>query len=323
MKKILILALALMCSCAQAKIQELPSYAGLDLTQITPETLVVFDIDNTLIRQNQMIGTHQWGDYMAARAVRRGVSVDEARQMQHQAFAEVQPSVAVVPVEESVRNVLNLLSQKSVAHFALTARAAVLKDVTRAQLKILNHSFAQSFPEQKDPAVLADYLNDGIIFSGATPKGELLKKIIDNSKTKFTKIIFIDDKLYNLESVEKSFEQSNIILESYRYGAADSVVNAFNPQVADIEYSIFKDQHQLISDQEALSLVGSPQRMVNTAFDFLLMKQGPLATPQDGCEEVQELLFRCRYMHDHVQPMSVDYEVKRDEFTQGYYFGSW
>jgi FMN phosphatase YigB (HAD superfamily) len=323
MKKILVLFFVLLSACAQAKIQELSSYANLNLSELTPETLVVFDIDNTLIRQNHMIGTHQWGDYISERAVRSGVPLDQAKQIQYKAFAEVQPSVQVVPVEEGVRSILAILNQKNVTHFALTARSAVLKDVTKKQLQILNHSFADSFPKQKDPELLKEYLDQGIIFSGSTPKGELLKQIIENSDIKFTKIIFIDDKLYNLESVEKSFEHSNIILQSYRYGAADTFVNSFNPQVADIEYSIFKEQHEIISDEEATSLVGHPQSIVDTNFEVFLTRQGPVMKSNGGCEEVKNLLFLCHYLYDNEMPFSFELELKQDAHTQGYFFGKW
>ncbi len=323
MKKILVLFFVLFSSLAEAKIQELPNLAGLNFSQIGPDTLVVFDIDNTLIRQNHMIGTHQWGDYISERAVRSGIAADEAKQIQYRAFAEVQPYANVVPVEEGIKSILSSLSQRNIKHFALTARAAQLKEITKTQIKILNHSFAESFPAQKDQKVLQEYLDDGIIFSGSTPKGELLKKIIENSTTEITHIIFIDDKLYNLESVEKSFAESNIILESYRYGAADVVVNSFNPQVADIEYSIFKDQRQIISDEEAAQLVGQPRKIVDTSFDLYLSNQGPQVQPNGGCEEIKTLFFRCQYLYDNEWPGSLEYEVKADAFTQGYFFGKW
>ena len=323
MKKILVLFFVLIANLAEAKIQELPNLAGLNFSQLSPDTLVVFDIDNTLIRQNHMIGTHQWGDYISERAVRSGVATDEAKQIQYRAFAEVQPYAQVVPVEEGVKNILSSLSQKNIKHFALTARAAQLKDITKTQIKILNHSFAESFPAQKDQNILEGYLDDGIIFSGSTPKGELLKKIIENSTTQITHIIFIDDKLYNLESVEKSFAESNIILESYRYGAADAVVNTFNPQVADIEYSIFKDQRQIIADEEAAQLVGQPQKIVDTSFDLYLSNPGPQVQPNGGCEEIKTLFFRCQYLYDNEWLGSLEYEVKADAFTQSYFFRKW
>lgn len=236
---------------AQAEIIELKSYKELNLKQMDQKTLVVFDIDNTLLRQNSMIGTHQWGDYIAERAVKFGVDAKAARESQHKAFAEVQPFVTVVPVENEILDILAQLSKEGVANFALTARNPKLQQVTLKQLQVLKHDFASSFPKLKRSGFLKGHLKGGVIFSGATPKGELLKKIIDNSEQKFARIIFIDDKAYNLESVEKSFAQSAIELKSYRYGAADSFLKNFDSAIADTVYGVFKINGILISDETA------------------------------------------------------------------------
>lgn len=252
MKRILFAVLFVFVSAfAQAEIVELKSYKDLDVKQIDAKTLVVFDIDNTLLRQNSMIGTHQWGDFLAERAIRAGIDPKVAKESQFKAFTEVQPVVPVVPVENEVIDVLAQLTQEGVSHFALTARNPQLQSITLKQLKILKHDFAKSFPKLKKIGMLKKHLKGGVIFSGATPKGELLKKIVDNAERKFTRIIFVDDKAYNLESVEKSLAQSSIELKSYRYGAADPFLKSFDPVIADTIYTVFKVNGVLISDEAA------------------------------------------------------------------------
>lgn len=235
----------------QAEIVELKSYKDLNWKEIDAKTLVVFDIDNTLFRQNSMIGTHQWGDFLAERAIRAGIDAKIAKESQHKAFSEVQSAVNVVPVENEILEVLSELSKNKISHFALTARNPKLQDITLKQLQILKHDFSENFPKLTQSGLMKDRLKDGVIFSGTTPKGELLKKIIDKSVHKFSRVIFFDDKAYNLESVEKSFAQSSIQLKGYRYGAADAFVKNFDPAVADTVYSVFKINGVLISDEAA------------------------------------------------------------------------
>ncbi len=252
MKRILFtLLLILFTATAPAEIIELKSYKDLNLKDISPETLVVFDIDNTLLRQNSMIGTHQWGDFLAERAVRAGIDSKIAKESQYKAFAELQPAVTVVPVESEILEILATLSKNKISHFALTARNSKLQDITIKQLQILGHDFAASFPKLRKADLMKNHLKGGVIFSGSTPKGELLKKIIDNGQKKFTRVIFIDDKAYNLESVEKSFTGSSIELKSYRYAAADPFLKNFDPAVADVVYSIFKINGVLVTDEAA------------------------------------------------------------------------
>lgn len=257
MKRILLFVLLLVLgSTSFAEIIELKSFKDLNLSQVDQKTLVVFDIDNTLVRQNSMIGTHQWGDYLAERAVRFGVEEKTAKDSQHKAFADVQPFVNVVPVEIEILEMLEQLSKRGISNFALTARSSVLQSVTLRQLQVLKHNFSKSFPMIKNTELLKNYLKDGVIFSGSTPKGELLKLIIENSEQKFTRIIFVDDKAYNLDSVEKSFAQSSIELKSYRYGAADIFIKNFEAVIADTIYGVLKVNGILISDDEARAFIG-------------------------------------------------------------------
>ena len=325
MKKILILLLIGLQFSLQAfgAIQELKSYVDLNTADWNSETLVVFDIDNTILRQNQMIGTHQWGDYLFERARRRGVVEEAAREIQYQAFAEVQPHLNVVPVEDQIFQILENLETRGISHFALTARSASLKSITHKQLQVVRHDFDKNFPPQKDKSLLDGVLEKGVIFATGTPKGELLKKIIENSKIRPKKIVFIDDRLYNLESVEKSFAQGNIILESYRYAAADPIVARFDSQLADIEYSFFKDSNLFLSDAEAKALVDAPDAMAELRFEQFLTEQGPLSERAGVCHVVTELIYRCPYLFDDEVLSSIDFEFKRDEWTQGLYFGRW
>jgi FMN phosphatase YigB (HAD superfamily) len=312
---------------ALAAITELKSYNDLDLSQIDSNTLVIFDIDNTLIRQDSMVGTHQWGDYIRDRAIAKGIPVDDAKAYQYKAFAELQPYLNVVPVENKVMQILNFLSKNKVPHFALTARSGTLKKITSKQIRILNHDFLRSFPLQKDDQLLHEHLYQGIIFSGDVPKGELLNTIIENSITPPKKIIFIDDKKYNLDSVESSLANSPIILESRRYGAADSELASFNPVIADLIYSFFKEFHVVLPVDEAIDLHGDLTSIVDLRFDYYLQEQGPLVKAIDGCKLMAKnvttnYLYTCNYLYDG-SPASIDFEFTQENKSKSIYFGKW
>ncbi len=275
MKKVLTMILLLTIN-ATAAMSELASYNDLDLSLIDQDTLVVFDIDNTLIRQNSLIGTHQWGDHMRSRAIENGISAEKAAEIQHAAFQSVQPYVQVVKVEEDVDAILKHLQKNHISHFALTARAPVLKEVTFKQLESVNLFFNKSFPEQNNLSLIRDYFYKGLIFSGSTPKGEILKTILQNSVYKYKKIIFIDDRKYNLDSIESSLKDEPVVLLTYRYGAADNFVQSFNPELADLIYSFFLETKTLMSDSTAAVIQNSLDQIANLRFEFFLSQSGPL-----------------------------------------------
>lgn len=323
MKKIVLFCLMIGLN-AQAAISELASYKDLDLSQIDKDTLVIFDIDNTLIRQNSMVGTHQWGDYIRDRGVRRGMDVKAASELQHKLFADLQSKVTVLPTENEVTVILKQLSERNIPHFALTARAPIIKDVTISQLQILGHDFSTSFPEQKDISQLDSFLKQGIIFSGSTPKGELLKLIIENSVRKPTHVIFIDDRSYNLESVEASLKDYPVKLNSYRYGGADASVKNFDPIEADLIYSFYVEAHELIDSDEAKSLIGSPNQIAELRHKLYLAKIGPLAQDvSDSCAlDLDKQKSTCDYLFDKT-PARIEYDYFFDNFSHSIYFGDW
>lgn len=312
-------SILLITNLAHAEVKELASLNDLDRSALKG-ALVVMDIDNTLIRQNQMIGTHQWGDDMREIAIKRGMPEKEAREYQHRLFSEIQPLTRVLPVESSTKEFLDFLDTEQIPNFALTARPKYMTQATLRQIKTLNHDFAKSFPEQNDPHLMDAFLKNGVIFSGDKPKGELLLEIINNSKVRPTKIVFIDDKQYNVDSIEKSLAGSGIVLESYRYGAADPIVAAYDPKVADVEYSFFKEFNHLLTDQEAEDIMGDIHEFLDLRFQMYLAKQGPLAKNQGDCREVKEdLSYVCDYNYDNIQS-SITFDFNKDP-ERGISFG--
>ena len=185
----------------------------------------------------------------------------------------------------------------------------------------MKHNFSKSFPVQNDITKIEKHLHEGIIFSGDVPKGELLKTIVENSPNEFDHIVFVDDKLYNLESIEKSFTNSPIKLESFRYGAADVFVNSFNPVVADLQYSFIQESNQLVVESELASR-SSVLDLAGLRFDFFLNAKGPLVKATNECVQVEELSVTCSYLYDGTNA-SVQFKFSTDVHTGGLFFGSW
>jgi FMN phosphatase YigB (HAD superfamily) len=223
---------------AEARIQELASYK--DFPQnVSSDTWVIFDLDNTTMRQDSIIGTHQWGDHIREEEISQGRDPKVAKQIQLDKFSILQPYLNVVPVENEIRALVPRLQKQAMSVFALTARPMGIAGVTYDQVRSIGVSFDKSFPAQNDPRLLTAHRFHGLLFSGEVPKGELLKKVMDNSPSKPKRIIFVDDREYNLDSIEASFKDSGIDLLSLRYGAADPLVKGFNAEEAAKEWEKF------------------------------------------------------------------------------------
>lgn len=256
------LATALAPFAASAEILELKSYRNPEVaaelkalaTESVGRTWVIFDIDNTLLYPDSMIGSHQWGDYMRDQTQSLGVPRAEAEEVQHFAFNSIQGHAPMKVTEAEVFSVISELTRLRVPTFALTARREIIAPVTLSQVQTAGFKFDTTFPKlaQTDPSV-----HEGLVFSGTTPKGILLKQLISESVVKPTRIVFFDDKRYNLESVEKEMDQAGIEFVGYRYGAMDETVAGFRGDLANVEWVEFKRTGRLLSDREAQKLIFS------------------------------------------------------------------
>lgn len=65
------------------------------------------------------------------------------------------------------------------------------------------------------------------------------------------KVIMIDDKLYNLKSLEKSLP-GKIDYLGFRYAAADPWVEAFDSKIAEVQSRYFRG---ILSDEDAAQLL--------------------------------------------------------------------
>lgn len=254
--KSLLTALLLFCSLAHAEIRDIRSFtdAGVasEIAASPDTTWVIFDIDNTLLHPTTMMGSHQWGDYMRDTYLALGASKEVATKFQLKAFGAVQDVTPTAITEDAVFRLLETFKARQIPVFALTARPDVIVPITLKQISKLGFNFEPTFPAltAKDASV-----HRGVVFSGETPKGILLKRLISEAKVKPTKILFFDDKRYNLESVEGELASVGVQLVGFRYGYLDSEVAGFKPDIANIEWLHFRRTKRGLSDRAAQEML--------------------------------------------------------------------
>jgi ribulose-5-phosphate 4-epimerase/fuculose-1-phosphate aldolase len=98
------------------------------------------------------------------------------------------------------------------------------------------------------PAVYAH----GVIYCGENPKDAVLIAFFEKSCFTPHRVVFIDDRLEQLQAVERALEERKIAFVGLRFSGADARVKAFNSEVADLQWSQLP---QIVSDQEALLIL--------------------------------------------------------------------
>lgn len=319
--KILLWILLAMSSMAHGRIQELQSLRDLPVVGAR-DTWVIFDVDNTILRPTSSIGSHQWADLMRDEEIKKGIDPVVAGQRQHQYFSEVQGFVQVKLVEDDFLDVFADLRKSGVSIMALTARGDNLIATTLQQLIKVKVSFVESFPAQKDSSVIQSYVRDGVIFAGGKSKGEVLSQIIGNSLHPPRRVIFVDDKRYNLEAVEKAFQNSTVEILGLRYGAADPFLNV-DKSLADLQYDFFLFHHVVLPDEKIRSLQKNLGAIVEARFS---LDEGESLSPVGNCQEIglsvkrsyKDHYFICRKIGASPVP-SKSYKI-RDYVGVGRYF---
>lgn len=217
------------------------------------KVLIVCDIDNTLLRATQHLGSVAWGDSMIEELVSKGVSKEEAEEIESILWRTVQPFVKVQAVDPESSFILESLQDRGFLILGLTARCPNEAEYTMQQLRSIGINLGQlkqpfTFESLSQEGHKPLY-SQGILFG--TPfnkKSQILFKFLEENKLHPECIIFIDDKLSHLEDLSKECKGRNISFTGIRFSGADDVVKAFKPQIADIQWTLFPT---LISDKQA------------------------------------------------------------------------
>jgi hypothetical protein len=211
--------------------------------------LIIFDIDNTIATTPTDFGSDQWFYAMKNRLMKTGTSEQDALNIMIPLFIQIQHDTWLVPVEKNTISVINSLQDKGVSVIALTARSLELAHRTLEQLQHMGIFFTRTDPYEC-PITYGNtkpglYI-DGIIFSGNYDKGEMLVHWFKQSNYRPIKVIFIDDKLKNLHSVEKALHDRNYPFIGIRYGYSDDRVHNFSLESIAEEQTQFFNTHPIV-----------------------------------------------------------------------------
>lgn len=237
------------------------------LAGVDTSTLVVFDIDNTLLEPLTMVGSDQWFDYFFDRVMKENhLTEDQTDAVVEKIWNQVQALITVHAVEPTTPALIKGLKDRQVKVMALTARTLDSQDRTIIQLGQVGITFAKSVTEVEHLILPAGggvktetLFHKGVLFANGNDKGKVLLAFLAQIGVKPARIVFIDDKKKNVDKVDRALTDAKIPNVEFRYGAADPHVKAFKGDVADIEY--FYLQHVLTDDEaQALKAQGKEPR---------------------------------------------------------------
>lgn len=226
-----------------------------EITQhIGSDTLVIFDIDDTLLIPAQTLGCDAW---FVTRLNYNKQFIQDFNVAKDKTLAEwqaIRHITDVIIVEEGSDAIIKELQANNIPIIGLTTQELVLCKRTEVQLKSLNIDLSMTAPSKQDHYFVNKnsgvLYRQGIIFTSGSSKGEALVKYFEATNYYPKNIVFVDDKKSHLNDVEKNIAGKNIHFTGLRYGYGDERVANYNQQIADIQWAYSTFNH-ILSDEEA------------------------------------------------------------------------
>ena len=223
-------------------------------------TLYLLDIDDTLIDFPYMLGSCGWRKYIKALGRKSGQTHWHDQFSYH--LAKNYPPVTVEALTlDWINDVQN--HGHIVVGFTRRERAVwyntPMEGVDVMTVAQLNH-VGISFEKERIEGLFPQFQNEphyyeGVFFSDCSLKGDFLRQLLSKMPLIPDQIIFVDDMFKHVESVDKVLNELQINHKCYWYTACKQKEMRFDPLIADTELYYYLIEQEIISDEEASTLL--------------------------------------------------------------------
>lgn len=253
----LLLLLLFVSSSLFAKVIEIKRMDEI-MEAITLDTLVVFDLDNTIMESSQTLGSDQWFDHRVGQLKKIGFSTEDALKSAAKDWQSINAVGYVQLVERETPSIIAEIQDLGIPTLGLTARQASFADHSLRQLRQLEVPLHRR-TVSKDTITLPGHdvalFKRGLLSVGGNNKGTMLLSFLKRIGYTPRRIVFVDDKQKNVENVDEALTGNYVASFAFRYGAADWKVKNFNARLADFQFDYFKRTGTVLSDAKAKALM--------------------------------------------------------------------
>ena len=200
----------ILISVIYGNVRETDSFKTVLEESIPTKTLVICDIDNTLLKPAQHLGSWMWWETLLEHWEASGLSRQEAHHLGHILWQNLNPFIPVELVDPQIATMIGSLQENQIKVICLTARHPNESDYSLNQLHALGIHLEDEF-SQVLPLEPAALYKNGILF--ATPqnkKSNVLISFLENNNLSPSHAIFIDDRLDHVEDVIGALKERDI-----------------------------------------------------------------------------------------------------------------
>jgi hypothetical protein len=219
------------------------------LPRVRFNSLILWDLDNTLIRSTHELGSDSWFTHMMTHVIQKTKNDPRACRMAIDIYNHVQHHTKTTCTEPDIIKIIHRLRIIGIPQLIITARGKELKDTTLSQLK-------DNF---------LDFSAKEIIFCSGQNKGECLEQVLKKRQMRPKHILMIDDKKSHLEHIKETASKFGIAYHGFHYRYLEPLLAGFNMHAACYQLSLLhpslpvKIQEHIIK----LALIPSPVQQIH------------------------------------------------------------
>ncbi|MBA3817112.1 MAG: DUF2608 domain-containing protein [Parachlamydiaceae bacterium] len=227
--------------------------------EINDDTLVLFNLAEVLTDTETSLGTQAWRKF-----IRRRVEAKLHDELTLFAFKNIPHKSP----EASIPELIDELQSQGIVVLAFTSRGrpewytSQFPDIDLLTEKVLleiGFDFSKTKLNKELallPSLFEDFYHSGIIYgTNIREKDELLLEILQKSDFRPSKIVFVDDKIDSLISMEAALNNLNIPFVGYAYSKTKQNHASFNPLIANIQLDWLITYGQVLTDKEAIKIM--------------------------------------------------------------------
>jgi Protein of unknown function (DUF2608) len=242
-------------------ISMIQSFNEFDFSNLDSDTLVLFDVDETLIQPVDNYKINQWTE-PAKELLLRLVEQYASANWDH-IHAILFEKVEYLLTEPHIIKIIQELQAKKVPVIALTAmRTGQLGPIVKEEWRyhhLKSLGFEGNWSEHIIPFEPLDgkpIFYKGILCTDMTQKGPVLGAFLDTIQWYPKKVIFFDDLKHYVESVADECQKRGFIFEGYVYLGA--LEKEWNHQLVEFQLTHLINYYEWINDEMALQILTSP-----------------------------------------------------------------
>lgn len=284
-----------------------------ELKKIDDKALVVFDVDNTIIIPSDIILRKNAKPLV--KKILTSLKEDKSssphyKYSQKYLKSKVLKSIKFELVDPKFPKIIQDLNEREIATIALSnSKTGSFGGIKKLENLRINHlasvniDFKKSFSKFATPVF--DDINssclfkDGVLFTAKAPKGKVLAAFLKKMNVKPSKILFIDDNLEFVKSVDEEMNRLGIDALCFYYTQAKMLPFRPDEKIAEYQLRNLRDYSEWVSDEEArnahksvnnalIVAIGSKTGVKVKATKNALEKENVIITPCPARSRVQE-----------------------------------